>query len=155
MYRVCRRADGLGRNDDPIRPSTTHARRGADGTPVAGLPASPSFICGLSVVNESVIYGSGTNDPGNIPGVAANVPGVIKSTDGGRTWVRKPVNDQQGNANLEGIGFIDEDNGWVGGWGDRFFRGGFSSATADGATHGATRTRSGASSTASASSASR
>jgi len=207
-------------------------------SPVGGLPAAPSFICGLSVVSESVIYASGTNDPGNIPGVTTNVPGVIKSTDGGETWtaidlslhanllvdiyfpepnrgwvvggkadgpnpttrgrvrpvvlltedggrswtnqlasmqgdlprgewgwkiffvndqvgyvslenfnagavlkttdggntwVRKPINDQQGNANLEGLGFVNEDEGWVGGWGDRFFRGGFSSATADGA----------------------
>lgn len=207
-------------------------------TPVSGLPVVSSFICGLSVVNESVIYGSGTNDPGNIPGVATNIPGVIKSTDGGetwtgfdlsehanllvdiyfpdpdrgfvvggkadvpnpttrgrvkpvvlftedggltwtnlladmmadlprgewgwkiffvndqvgyvslenftagavlkttdggRTWVRKPINDQQGNANLEGIGFIDENKGWVGGWGNRFFTAGFSSATDDGA----------------------
>ena len=207
-------------------------------TPVSGLPNVAPFVCGLSVVNESIIYGSGTNDPGNIPGVATNIPGVIKSTDGGetwtgfdmrehanllvdiyfptpdrgwvvggkadvpnpttrgrvkpvvlftedggqtwtnlladiqadlpqgewgwkiffvdeaigyvslenfnagavlkttdggRTWARKLVNDQQGNANLEGIGFIDEDNGWVGGWGDRFFRGGFSSATTNGA----------------------
>jgi photosystem II stability/assembly factor-like uncharacterized protein len=207
-------------------------------TPVSGLPEVAPFICGLSVVNDSVIYASGTNDPGNIPGGAANIPGVIKSsdggetwtgfdlrehanllvdiffpepdrgwvvggkadvpnpttrsrvkpvvlftedggltwtnlladmqadlprdewgwkiffvndqlgyvslenfragavlktTDGGMTWERKPINDQQGNANLEGIGFIDEDNGWVGGWGDRFFSGGFSSATSDGA----------------------
>lgn len=209
-------------------------------SPVSGLPNVPRFVCGLSVVNESVIYGSGTNDPGNIPGVATNIPGIIKSTDGGQTWtgidlsqhanllvdiyfpepdrgwvvggkadvpnpttrgrvkpvvlftddggqtwtnlladiqaelplgewgwkiffvsdevgyvslenfndgavlkttdggmtwVRMLVNDQQGNANLEGIGFIDENNGWVGGWGDRFFKGGFSSATMDGATN--------------------
>lgn len=212
---------------------------GQNWEPVGGLPAVAPFTCGLSVVNESVIYGAGTNEPGRINGGnVANIPGVIKSTDGGetwtgfdmsehanllvdiyfpepdrgwvvggkadvpnpttrgrvrpvvlftenggqtwtnlladmqadlplgewgwkiffvndqvgyvslenlddgavlkttdggRTWARKPVNDQQGNANLEGIGFIDEDNGWVGGWGDRFFQGGFSSATADGA----------------------
>ena len=206
-------------------------------TRVSGLPAVAPFVCGLSVVNEHVIYGAGTNEPGNINnGAVANIPGVIKSTDGGetwvgldlrqhanllvdiyfpepdrgwvvggkadvpnpttrgrvrpvvlftdnggqtwrnlvadldlplgewgwkiffvndqvgyvslenlddgavlkttdggRTWTRKPVNDQQGNANLEGIGFVDEQNGWVGGWGDREFHGGFSSATSDGA----------------------
>jgi hypothetical protein len=60
---------------------------------------------------------------------------VLKTTDGGRTWERKVVNDRQDNANLEGIGFVDEETGWVGGWGDRFFRGGFSSATNDGASN--------------------
>lgn len=225
--------------------TTTPAKRlfrtrnaGQTWAPVTGLPQVAPFVCGLSIVNESVIYGSGTNEPGNIPGVATNIPGVIKSTDGGETWTgfdlrehanllvdiffpepdrgwvvggkadvpnpttrrrvkpvvlftedggltwtnlladmqadlprgewgwkiffvsdqvgyvslenfedgavlkttdggitweRKPVNDQQGNANLEGLGFIDEDNGWVGGWGNRLFTGGFSSATTDGA----------------------
>lgn len=41
---------------------------------------------------------------------------ILKTTDGGETWERKPINDQQGNINLEGIGFVDEDLGWVGGW---------------------------------------
>ena len=57
---------------------------------------------------------------------------ILKTVDGGRTWQRQKVNDPQGNANLEGIGFIDEKRGWVGGWGDRNFAGGFSSATEDG-----------------------
>ena len=52
---------------------------------------------------------------------------ILKTTDGGETWTRKPINDQQGNANLEGIGFVDENHGWVGGWGDVKFFGGFSS----------------------------
>lgn len=211
---------------------------GQNWTSVSGLPMVAPFVCGLSVVNEKVIYGAGTNEPGKINnGAVANIPGVIKSTDGGeswvgfdlsqhanllvdiyfpepdrgwvvggkaavpnpttrgrvkpvvlftdnggetwtnlladhpdlplgewgwkvffvneqvgyvslenmvdgavlktsdggRTWARKPINDQQGNANLEGIGFVDEQNGWVGGWGDRLFQGGFSSATGDGA----------------------
>jgi photosystem II stability/assembly factor-like uncharacterized protein len=199
--------------------------------PVANLPAAaPAFVCGLSVVNESVIYASGTNDPENDPGVLKSTDGgqswtsidmrdhasllvdiyfpepergwvvggkadapnpttrsrvrpvvlftedggdtwrnlvagmqaefplgewgwkiffinrsvgyislenfsaaaVLKTTDGGKTWVRKLVNDPQHNANLEGIGFVAEDHGWVGGWGDRFFHGGFSSETLDG-----------------------
>ena len=49
---------------------------------------------------------------------------ILKTTDGGLTWQRKEINDPQGNKNLEGIGFIDEDNGWVGGWS-------FSSETSD------------------------
>jgi len=42
------------------------------------------------------------------------------------------VNDQQRNANLEGVGFIDENTGWVGGWGDREFERRGSSTTSDG-----------------------
>ena len=57
---------------------------------------------------------------------------ILKTTDGGQTWVRLPVNDPQHNANLEGIGFVDEEHGWVGGWGTADFTGGFSSATSDG-----------------------
>jgi photosystem II stability/assembly factor-like uncharacterized protein len=40
---------------------------------------APSAICGLSVVNESVVYASGTNFP-NRP------PGMVKTVDGGATW---------------------------------------------------------------------
>jgi photosystem II stability/assembly factor-like uncharacterized protein len=200
---------------------------------VENLPENaPVKICGLSVVNESVIYASGTNDPADIPprmmktvdggatwtawdmsehatilidnyftspergwvvggkadpsitnpsrddvipvvlftedggktwvnrveSISASFPlgewgwkiqflndqvgyislenfnkgAILKTTDGGQTWVRLPINDPQENANLEGIGFIDENNGWVGGWGDADFVGGFSSETNDG-----------------------
>jgi hypothetical protein len=57
---------------------------------------------------------------------------ILKTRDGGRTWQRYGVNDQQHNANLEGIGFVDEDHGWVGGWGTPDFSGGFSSETDNG-----------------------
>jgi photosystem II stability/assembly factor-like uncharacterized protein len=57
---------------------------------------------------------------------------ILRTEDGGRTWTRHPVNDAQGNANLEGIGFIDRNRGWVGGWGDREFKGGYTSETANG-----------------------
>jgi len=57
---------------------------------------------------------------------------ILKTQDGGRTWTRHVVNDQQHNANLEGIGFVDEKQGWVGGWGTPDFSGGFSSETQDG-----------------------
>jgi photosystem II stability/assembly factor-like uncharacterized protein len=200
-------------------------------SPGRNLPAAaPAFICGLAIVNESVIYAAGTNDPRNIPGVIKSTDGgrtwagwdmrhhasllvdiyfpepdrgwvvggkadepppvtrsrvkpvvlytedggqtwdnvvaeiqadfpqgewgwkiffvndtvgyislenfsagaVLRTTDGGKTWARKVVNDQQRNANLEGLGFVNETSGWVGGWGDKFFQGGFSSATVDG-----------------------
>jgi photosystem II stability/assembly factor-like uncharacterized protein len=59
---------------------------------------------------------------------------ILKTTDGGRTWKRIEVTDPQGNMNLEGIGFIDEKLGWVGGWGKEQVNDstGWSSGTTDG-----------------------
>ena len=57
---------------------------------------------------------------------------VLKTTDGGQTWIRLPIDDPQGNANLEGVGFITEDRGWVGGWGSADFTAGYTSGTIDG-----------------------
>jgi hypothetical protein len=58
---------------------------------------------------------------------------ILKTNDGGESWERIIVRDQQGNKNLEGIGFLDKNRGWVGGWGARFPRTpGFSSGTEDG-----------------------
>ncbi len=57
---------------------------------------------------------------------------VLKTTDRGKTWIRLPINDSQGNANLEGVGFITEDRGWVGGWGNADFTAGYTSGTIDG-----------------------
>lgn len=57
---------------------------------------------------------------------------VAKTIDGGRTWTRMEIHDGQDNANLEGVGFVDERRGWVGGWGSSDFSKGFSSATLDG-----------------------
>jgi photosystem II stability/assembly factor-like uncharacterized protein len=203
---------------------------GATWTPVTGLPdLAPSAVCGLSVVNESVVYASGTNfpnrparmmrtldggatwqgwemsahadllvdtyftDPDNgwVVGGKATVPNptrddvravvlrttdggqtwtdkaaplaaqlplgewgwkihfvteqlgyialesftraaILKTVDGGESWIRIDVNDPQGNANLEGVGFLDDEIGWVGGWGSSNFTEGFSSATVDG-----------------------
>jgi len=59
---------------------------------------------------------------------------ILKTTDGGLSWTRIEVDDPQNNANLEGIGFLDEQTGWVGGWGSSSFQEGFSSATSDGGT---------------------
>jgi photosystem II stability/assembly factor-like uncharacterized protein len=60
---------------------------------------------------------------------------VLKTTNGGDSWTRIDVEDPQGNVNLEGVGFVDENTGWVGGWGVAKVgdpRAGFSSATSDG-----------------------
>lgn len=42
---------------------------------------------------------------------------ILKTTDGGETWERLHINDPQENTDLEGVGFFDENLGWVGGWG--------------------------------------
>ena len=55
---------------------------------------------------------------------------ILKTIDGGQTWERIEVTDPQENADLEGIGFINEQVGWVGGWGPK--QKGFSSGTTDG-----------------------
>lgn len=44
---------------------------------------------------------------------------ILSTVDGGKTWIRRPVNDPQMNTNLQGIGFLNKDHGWVGGWGDQ------------------------------------
>ena len=61
-----------------------------------------------------------------------DVGAILVTADGGLTWERRSVNDPQKNANLEGIGFIDGKQGWVGGWGDRQKKKRTSSATSDG-----------------------
>lgn len=57
---------------------------------------------------------------------------ILRSDDRGASWTRRRINDQQRNSNLEGVGFLDSQRGWVGGWGDAFFTGGFTSETLDG-----------------------
>ncbi|MDA9433494.1 hypothetical protein XH88_17180 [Bradyrhizobium sp. CCBAU 51627] len=54
---------------------------------------------------------------------------ILKTEDGGKTWSKFSVH---GNANIEGIGFLDSSTGWVGGWGDEDFASGKSSVTNDG-----------------------
>ncbi len=61
-----------------------------------------------------------------------NAGAIARTTDGGKTWVRLSINDAQQNVNLEGIGFIDEHHGWVGGWGNMTGRAGYTSVTTDG-----------------------
>ena len=57
---------------------------------------------------------------------------ILRSDDGGVTWERLRLNDRQRNSNLEGIGFLDSRRGWVGGWGDLRYQGGYTSETTDG-----------------------
>jgi photosystem II stability/assembly factor-like uncharacterized protein len=60
---------------------------------------------------------------------------ILKTADGGQTWKRIEVNDPQKQSDLEGVGFINEKVGWVGGWGHNFNPGpgdGITSGTTDG-----------------------
>jgi photosystem II stability/assembly factor-like uncharacterized protein len=59
---------------------------------------------------------------------------ILVTTDGGETWTRRPIVDGAGtqiNEDLEGIGFLTPESGWVGGWGSAF-EGLLNSATTDG-----------------------
>jgi photosystem II stability/assembly factor-like uncharacterized protein len=199
---------------------------GEQWNPVTLPAAAPKKVCGLYAVNQSVIYGSGTNDPSDGAAVikssdggnswtafdmsahASNLidiyfqtrergwvvggfsdkpqptyddvkPVILFTEDGGNTWVDRLkdmrsefvegtwgwkiqfLNDQlgfvslenmtqafilktedsgktwskfsvAGNANIEGIGFLNASEGWVGGWGDEDFATGKSSVTANG-----------------------
>lgn len=60
---------------------------------------------------------------------------ILISKDGGDTWQRIEIRNGSGtmiNGNLEGIGFLDERTGWVGGWGDIAVSSGRTSGTTDG-----------------------
>lgn len=65
----------------------------------------------------------------------SNGAAILKTVDGGQTWKRIEVTDPRHNADLEGVGFINETTGWVGGWGRGFNPGpgdGITSGTTDG-----------------------
>ncbi len=52
---------------------------------------------------------------------------ILKTTDGGQSWNRIPIS---GNVRLQGVGFVNEQVGWVGGWGQHDL--GTTSGTTDG-----------------------
>jgi len=90
-----------------IRTLLHHTKDGGETwEPVMNLPeGSPAGICGFYAVNERVVYGSGTNDPG-LPG-----PAIIKTTDGGASW--ELIDMQPYADNLIDIYFFDENRGIV------------------------------------------
>src|SRR6476659_9061653 len=78
---------------------------GTTWTQVQNLPdLAPPFVCGLSIVNESVVYASGTNDP-SFP------TRVMRTTDGGITWQGQDLSEHA--TLLVDIYFTDAENGWV------------------------------------------
>jgi photosystem II stability/assembly factor-like uncharacterized protein len=77
---------------------------------VTGLPAgAPQMVCGLSVVDESVVYASGTNYPF---GFADNAPpAMLKTLDGGASW--SAIDMRAHAALLVDTWFPTPDRGWV------------------------------------------
>jgi photosystem II stability/assembly factor-like uncharacterized protein len=74
------------------------------------FPTDPGdIVWKLDFVNESVAYGA-------IYSSTASDSRIVKTIDGGRTWQTLVV-DSKKNWELEGIGFIDENTGWTGGYG--------------------------------------
>lgn len=64
----------------------------------------------LDFVNERVGYGSVYSN-------TDSVTKIVKTTDGGNTW-QTIVADASKNWQLEAIGFLDENTGWAGGYGN-------------------------------------
>jgi photosystem II stability/assembly factor-like uncharacterized protein len=79
---------------------------------VTNLPEmAPVAVCGMSVVNESVVYVAGSNQP-------ENPVRMMKTTDGGASWVAWDM--RQWADNLIDVYFTSPDRGWVvGGKSDR------------------------------------
>lgn len=97
-------------HNDPTKYLDTLLHHTTDGgetwRPITNLPRNtPAGICGFYAVNENVVYGAGTNDPG-LPG-----PGVIKTTNGGASWQLIKMCDLADN--LIDIFFFDEKEGFV------------------------------------------
>ena len=97
---------------------------GVTWTPVTNIPdPQPTGICGLSVVNASVVYGCGRYD-----GPPAT---LIKTTDGGATWTSRDMAPYA--TSLIDVHFFDENNGLaVGGTGPFSLRHAVILSTSDG-----------------------
>ena len=64
------------------------------------------YIWKLDFVSEQVVYGS-------IESFSSNASRIVKSIDGGNTWVNLEVSPSA-TLDLQGIGFLTEERGWVG-----------------------------------------
>jgi len=62
----------------------------------------------IQELNDSVMYGSVE--------AHTNTPEYYKSTDGGQTWQLNSVTSAGVDGTIQGIGFLNEDIGWVGGY---------------------------------------
>ena len=66
----------------------------------------------IQELNENVMYGSVE--------AFTDTPEYYKSTDGGQTWQLYSVTSSGVSGTIQGIGFLNEDIGWLGGY-DTFF----------------------------------
>lgn len=83
---------------------------GATWSLVTNLPElAPSAVCGLAVVDDSVVYASGTNYPH--PAFENRFPRMMKTTDGGVTWTAWDMTPHA--SLLVDTHFTDPDHGWV------------------------------------------
>ena len=73
-------------------------------TPVYTSNRALEYVWKMDVVNDSLIYAS-------IENLSFSDCYILKSTDGGRTWKEQLVTN--GNFDLQGIGFLNELEGWV------------------------------------------
>jgi photosystem II stability/assembly factor-like uncharacterized protein len=48
-------------------------------------------------------------------------PRILKSVDGGMSWLPQTVSTRHPTAHIQGVGFINENTGWTGGWVDSSF----------------------------------
>lgn len=71
------------------------------------------YVWKLQILNSNpnVMFGS-------VESVAPNPGRMVKSTDGGLTWVSK---DFPADTDVQAIGFVDENHGWMGGHNSGFY----------------------------------
>jgi len=78
---------------------------GENWTQVLDTEGGSEYVWKLDFVTEDIVYGS-------IESFTGNTSRIIKSIDGGNTWTIHVVDTQP--LDLQGIGFISVDTGWVG-----------------------------------------
>ena len=74
------------------------------------------FVWKIQFINDSIGFGSVQDFPGN--------PNrILKTVDGGKSWTTLVVSEADtSNFNFQGVGFVNDTLGWVGGWGEGIFQ---------------------------------
>lgn len=94
---------GIKENDGGVLLKTTDG--GATWTEVYNTQSGSEYIWKLDFVNNQVAYGA-------IESFTGSPASIIKTVDGGNTWITLQVDTVF--RDLQGIGFINQDTGWVG-----------------------------------------